>query len=226
MASDLTSEILAFIQKCGEGRYTVRHTMCDQLNKPELNHLLATNKAFGCYQEQIDPDYVLCDEERNFDVLMFFYGAQLVGYIDYQHIPSHGGPILYIKYTCNDNAFRNKNISVLLRCLVFAEALEQGHAMIVSQTKEASQGLLTKKFGFTYEPDVNYDGPLGRIAMEIRKEFNCYYPLTAESKPVLAAKILENMHACKLPMAEGGRSRERSKRRNQRSKRKRSHSRK
>ena len=226
MASDLRNEILQFVRKCGEGRYAVRHSMCDDLNKPEVNRLLVDNKQFGCYQEQTDPEYIDCKAENNFHVLMLYYDAQLVGYIDYQLIPYQGSQILYIKYTCNDNAFRNKNISVLLRCLVFAEALEQDHAMIVSQTKEASRGLLTKKFGFSYEPDIDYCGPLGCIAMDIQKEFNCFYPLTAESKPALAAKILENLQTCKLPVVEGGRSRGRSKRGENRSKRKRTFSRK
>ena len=195
------NEVLSHIKQCGQGKYTIQKNHCANFKKDELNALIKANS--DCYPEYTDPNYNGCDGDINF--YLMYHKNVLVGYIDYEIIKFDSKPILYLKFLCNDETFRGKNISVLLQCLVIAEAIQAKCHMIVVQTNATSGGILEGKFGFTlFEPsDDFYETALGQISMGIQREFNCYYNLTTpESIDRLRKRISTVIENCKLQPAK------------------------
>lgn len=121
----------------------------------------------------------MVNEEDNIIYLLMYYNDNIIdniidnnniiGYVSYKIYIYNSTRCLYIKYACTDINFRNKNINILLNCLVFADAINKNIHIIISQTNEISGNILHKKFGFALinADDTFYKSELGQISCGI-----------------------------------------------------------
>jgi len=159
MCSNLVSVFNERLNRCK----TAFRLLCVALEEDapmyeRLAEFTTRNKKHGCHSiEDVGLEYALIAFEKDSD--------DIASYMGFDHAQGeHDGVevnAIVFQFSCTTPEYGRRGLSVLLRLLIIAIAIEQGFTSVISSTNDKSGPLLVEKFGFKkiddYIPGVEYE---------------------------------------------------------------------